>query len=42
MGETYTTHVAKCNAELLYEQTHMIRDGFVRVWEIHIPWMMFF
>ncbi len=32
MGKTYTTHVAKCNAELLHEQTHMIHDGFVRVY----------
>ncbi len=25
------THVAKCNVELLYKQTHTIHDGFVRV-----------
>ena len=31
IAKTYTTHVAKCSAELLYKQTHTIHDGFVRV-----------
>ncbi len=31
IGKTYTTHIAKRNAELWYKQTHMIHDGFVRV-----------
>ncbi len=26
-------HVGKCYAELLCEQTHMIRDAFVRVYD---------
>ena len=32
IGQTYTTHVAKRNADLLYKQNHSIHDGFVRVW----------
>ncbi len=35
-GKTYTTHVAKRNAELLCYQTHIIHDGLLRVYEMKV------